>query len=179
MTGAATWRSRPRSSGPSSAGGLGTATSARCSAATSPGPSPTSSPSSWPRVTPSTWGPPPPAGSPTSSTAGAPGVRQGARRAPPGDGRLQGQPSVHLAGQPAGERAGVHVPDGLPAPSSDQDLGRARFVEDDAALIDRVRDPEYDATVERVLVFEVVAWDVNCRQHITPRYAAHERPEAG
>lgn len=57
--------------------------------------------------------------------------------------------------------------------------GRARFVEGDEALIERVRDREYDAKVERVLVFEVVAWDVNCRQHITPRYAEHERPADG
>lgn len=52
--------------------------------------------------------------------------------------------------------------------------GRARFVEGDEALIERVRDPEYGARVERVLVFEVAAWDVNCHQHITPRFAEPE-----
>ena len=52
--------------------------------------------------------------------------------------------------------------------------GRARFVEDDAALLARVADSEYPARPERVLVFEVRAWDVNCRQHITPRYTVAE-----
>lgn len=52
--------------------------------------------------------------------------------------------------------------------------GRAGFVEDDAELLARVTDPEYDAVPERVLVFQVEAWDRNCRQHITPRYTTDE-----
>jgi predicted pyridoxine 5'-phosphate oxidase superfamily flavin-nucleotide-binding protein len=47
--------------------------------------------------------------------------------------------------------------------------GTARFVDDDPALLERVLDPDYGARVERVLVFEVRAWDRNCRQHIRPR----------
>ena len=48
--------------------------------------------------------------------------------------------------------------------------GRARFVEDDPALLDRLAEPAYDGRPERAIVFEVEAWDVNCPQHITRRY---------
>jgi predicted pyridoxine 5'-phosphate oxidase superfamily flavin-nucleotide-binding protein len=53
--------------------------------------------------------------------------------------------------------------------------GTARFVEDDPELIERVRDPDYPARVERVLVFEVHAWDRNCSQHIRPRHDTARR----
>ncbi len=52
--------------------------------------------------------------------------------------------------------------------------GRARVVEDDPALVDRLIDPGYEARPERAFVFEVEAWDVNCPQHITPRYTEAE-----
>ncbi|TNE48698.1 MAG: pyridoxamine 5'-phosphate oxidase [Deltaproteobacteria bacterium] len=52
--------------------------------------------------------------------------------------------------------------------------GRAAFVEGDDELLERVRDPDYPGVPERVLVFTVDAWDVNCRQHITPRYTVEE-----
>jgi len=52
--------------------------------------------------------------------------------------------------------------------------GRARVVEDDPALVDRLMDPGYKARPERAFVFEVEAWDVNCPQHITPRYTEAE-----
>ncbi len=52
--------------------------------------------------------------------------------------------------------------------------GRARVVEDDPALIDRLIDPAYKARPERAFVFEVEAWNVNCPQHITPRYTEAE-----
>ncbi|MCZ6845280.1 MAG: pyridoxamine 5'-phosphate oxidase family protein [Alphaproteobacteria bacterium] len=52
--------------------------------------------------------------------------------------------------------------------------GRARVVEDDPALVDRLMDPDYKARPERAFVFEVEAWDVNCPQHITPRYTEAE-----
>ena len=48
--------------------------------------------------------------------------------------------------------------------------GEARIVEGDAELEARLADPAYKAKVERALVFEVRAWDVNCPQHITPRH---------
>lgn len=46
--------------------------------------------------------------------------------------------------------------------------GRARFVENDAGLTARVSDSGHWA--ERVIVFTVEAWDVNCPQHIPRRY---------
>jgi predicted pyridoxine 5'-phosphate oxidase superfamily flavin-nucleotide-binding protein len=49
--------------------------------------------------------------------------------------------------------------------------GRARVVEDDAALLAQLVEPGYKARPERAIVFEVEAWDVNCPQHITRRYA--------
>ena len=44
--------------------------------------------------------------------------------------------------------------------------GRARFIEDDPELLTAVHDPSTGAHAERVLVFEVDAWDRNCHQHI-------------
>jgi hypothetical protein len=43
-------------------------------------------------------------------------------------------------------------------------------VEDDAALLEMLVDPDYRAKPERAIVIEIAAWDVNCPQHITPRY---------
>lgn len=52
--------------------------------------------------------------------------------------------------------------------------GRARIVEGDAGLEQRLRDPAYPGTVERAVVFEIEAWDVNCPQHIHKRYPASQ-----
>ena len=52
--------------------------------------------------------------------------------------------------------------------------GRAEFIEDDPELLDRVVDPDYEGRPQRVLVFHVEAWDVNCTQHIQPRYTVEE-----
>ena len=52
--------------------------------------------------------------------------------------------------------------------------GEARFIEDDTALLARVADPDYAARPQRVLLFTVKAWDVNCKQHIQQRYTADE-----
>jgi hypothetical protein len=43
-------------------------------------------------------------------------------------------------------------------------------VEGDAGLIETLQDPEYPGKVERAIVFEVEAWDVNCPQHIRRRF---------
>ena len=55
-------------------------------------------------------------------------------------------------------------------------VGRAELVEGAAAaqLVEATRDPSYDATVERVFVIHVEAFDWNCPQHLTPRYTADE-----
>jgi len=34
--------------------------------------------------------------------------------------------------------------------------------------------PDYEATVERIIVFKVHAFDWNCPQHIIPRYTQEE-----
>lgn len=56
--------------------------------------------------------------------------------------------------------------------------GQARFVEDDPDLLARLADDAYDAGPERALVFTVEAWDVNCPQHITPRFTEREMAPA-
>ena len=52
--------------------------------------------------------------------------------------------------------------------------GRARFIEDDLALIERLQDPNYPAKVERAILFEVEAISENCPQHIPVRYSEAE-----
>jgi predicted pyridoxine 5'-phosphate oxidase superfamily flavin-nucleotide-binding protein len=52
--------------------------------------------------------------------------------------------------------------------------GRARVVEDDPALMERLVDPSYRARPERAILFTVEAWDTNCSQHITERYTQGE-----
>jgi predicted pyridoxine 5'-phosphate oxidase superfamily flavin-nucleotide-binding protein len=44
--------------------------------------------------------------------------------------------------------------------------GEARVVEDDPALLEKLRDPAYPGKVERAILFRIEAWDVNCPQHI-------------
>ena len=38
-------------------------------------------------------------------------------------------------------------------------------------LLDRLRDPSYPGKVERAILFEIEAWDVNCPQHIHKRFS--------
>ena len=52
--------------------------------------------------------------------------------------------------------------------------GRAEYVEGDGEVLERVADQDYDARLERAIVFHVEAWDSNCPQHITPRYTVEE-----
>jgi uncharacterized protein len=52
--------------------------------------------------------------------------------------------------------------------------GTARVVEDDENLLERLSDPEYPGEVERAIVFTVEAWDINCPQHIQPRYTERQ-----
>ena len=52
--------------------------------------------------------------------------------------------------------------------------GRAEFVEHDPELLEKVRDPDYNGRPERVLVFHVEAWDVNCTQHVQQRFTPEE-----
>lgn len=52
--------------------------------------------------------------------------------------------------------------------------GKARVVENYPELLDRLRDPDYPAVIERAILFEVQAWDINCPLHIVPRYTEEE-----
>ena len=49
--------------------------------------------------------------------------------------------------------------------------GTARMVEGDAALLEKLRDPEYPGEAERAILFAIEAWDVNCPQHIHRRFS--------
>ena len=59
-------------------------------------------------------------------------------------------------------------------------LGRVEIFEGEQAnrWLQTVRDPDYKASVERVYVIHVEAFDWNCQQHIIPRYTAEEIREA-
>ncbi len=52
--------------------------------------------------------------------------------------------------------------------------GRARVVENDPALMERLVEPGYRARPERAILFTIEAWDVNCSQHITERFTQNE-----
>lgn len=52
--------------------------------------------------------------------------------------------------------------------------GAARYEEDDPQLLADLADDEYAAQVERAIVFHIHTWDVNCPQHITPRFTTEE-----
>lgn len=52
--------------------------------------------------------------------------------------------------------------------------GRAEIIEDDPELMERLAEPGYGANPERAIKIHVEAWDVNCPQHITPRYTDQE-----
>jgi predicted pyridoxine 5'-phosphate oxidase superfamily flavin-nucleotide-binding protein len=59
-------------------------------------------------------------------------------------------------------------------------LGHVQIFEGPEAKewIEKVRDPGYKATIERVFVIKVEAFDWNCQQHITPRFTEEEIREA-
>jgi len=56
--------------------------------------------------------------------------------------------------------------------------GRARVVENDPALIEKLFDARYKAKPERVILFTIEAWDVNCSQHILARFTEADLEEA-
>jgi predicted pyridoxine 5'-phosphate oxidase superfamily flavin-nucleotide-binding protein len=55
--------------------------------------------------------------------------------------------------------------------------GRARVVEGDVALIERLMPSGYKALPEQVILFDIEAWDANCPRHI-PRLIAADDAEA-
>ncbi|HET9618296.1 MAG TPA: pyridoxamine 5'-phosphate oxidase family protein [Pseudolabrys sp.] len=56
--------------------------------------------------------------------------------------------------------------------------GRARVIEDDAALVAKLFDEGYKAKPERAILFTIEAWDVNCSQHIVTRYTEAQLEDA-
>jgi uncharacterized protein len=52
--------------------------------------------------------------------------------------------------------------------------GTARVVEGDADLEEQLGDPAHPGKVERAILFTVEAWDVNCSQHIQPRFSQRQ-----
>jgi predicted pyridoxine 5'-phosphate oxidase superfamily flavin-nucleotide-binding protein len=52
--------------------------------------------------------------------------------------------------------------------------GRLKAVEGDKELIEKLFDQGYKAKPERVLLFTIEAWDINCSQHITERFTKEE-----
>ncbi|OFW97287.1 MAG: pyridoxamine 5'-phosphate oxidase [Alphaproteobacteria bacterium RIFCSPHIGHO2_12_FULL_66_14] len=52
--------------------------------------------------------------------------------------------------------------------------GRARVIEDDLELMERLVDTSYKAKPQRAIAFRIEAWDINCRQHIMARYSEAE-----
>jgi uncharacterized protein len=47
--------------------------------------------------------------------------------------------------------------------------GTAKVIENDAQLIEQLRDPSYRKHPERAILFTLKAWDMNCPQHIHKR----------
>ena len=45
---------------------------------------------------------------------------------------------------------------------------------EDSALLKKLGDANYDANIERLIIFNIKAYDWNCSQHITPRYTTEE-----
>ena len=56
--------------------------------------------------------------------------------------------------------------------------GRAEVVENDDELREKLHDPSYGSEPERMFLFHIDAWDVNCPQHIKPRFTEEEAGES-
>lgn len=52
--------------------------------------------------------------------------------------------------------------------------GTSEIVEGDAGLVQQLTDHDYQGKPQRAVLFHVEAWDVNCPQHITPRWTEDE-----
>jgi hypothetical protein len=56
--------------------------------------------------------------------------------------------------------------------------GRARVIENDPTLVERLFDRGYKARPERAILFTIEAWDVNCSSHIVTRFTEAEVEQA-
>ncbi|MBS0203390.1 MAG: pyridoxamine 5'-phosphate oxidase family protein [Planctomycetes bacterium] len=52
--------------------------------------------------------------------------------------------------------------------------GTAHVVENDLALLEQLRDSSYPGQVERAILFQIEAWDMNCPQHIHKRFSQRQ-----
>ena len=52
--------------------------------------------------------------------------------------------------------------------------GNAKVVEGDVELENKLHNPNYPGKVERAILFEIEAWDINCPQHIHKRFPQRE-----
>lgn len=52
--------------------------------------------------------------------------------------------------------------------------GQAEVIYNDTDLIESLHDNSYKAQPERAILFTISAWDVNCPQHILPRYTEED-----
>ena len=57
--------------------------------------------------------------------------------------------------------------------------GSAKVVNDDPELLEKLTDPTYGGRPEHAIVFTIDAWDVNCPQHIKPRFTTEEIDSIG
>ena len=55
--------------------------------------------------------------------------------------------------------------------------GTAAVIEEAPELFKHLSDPAYPGKVERVILFTIEAWDVNCPQHIHRRFSQHQVEE--
>ena len=53
------------------------------------------------------------------------------------------------------------------------------YAEDNSELLRDLEISEYNAHVERLIIFKIQAFDWNCPQHITPRYTSEEISKEG
>lgn len=56
--------------------------------------------------------------------------------------------------------------------------GRARVVENDPTMVERLFDKGYKARPERAILFTIEAWDVNCSSHIVTRFTEADLEQA-
>jgi len=52
--------------------------------------------------------------------------------------------------------------------------GTAEVIENDPELLKQLIDSQYKGKPERIILFRVEAWDVNCRQHIPRKYSQED-----
>ena len=56
--------------------------------------------------------------------------------------------------------------------------GRAEVVENNDELREKLHDPNYGSEPERMFLFHIDAWDMNCPKHIKPRFTEEEVGES-